>query len=165
MSHFPDEVEYILMRYKEIWINETTTVEQELSPAERLAYHQTHSLGIMEEIQSWGKQHLEQETVEQNSALGKAISYFNKHFTELSCFCRLEGVKLDTLILLQAIFRIHPIHGDNNEMEAQLKLVVRNRKNAMFYKTLSGASIADVVTSMNLSPRQASRSLWRLIHA
>jgi hypothetical protein len=143
VSHFPDEVQYILKRYKEIWINETTTVEQELSPAERLAYHQTHSLGIMEEIQSWGKQHLEQKTVEQNSALGKAISYFNKHFTELSCFCRMEGVKLD-----------------NNEMEAQLKLVVRNRKNAMFYKTLSGASIADVVTSMIATTIHAGASVF-----
>lgn len=33
-------------------------------------------------------------------------------------------------------------------MEAKLKLTVRNRKNAMFHKTLSGASISDVVTSL-----------------
>ena len=33
-------------------------------------------------------------------------------------------------------------------MEAQLKLKIRNRKNAMFYKTLSGASISDVITSI-----------------
>jgi transposase len=37
---------------------------------------------------------------------------------------------------------------DNNEMEAQLKLKIRDRKNAMFYKTLHGASIADIVTSV-----------------
>ncbi|NQY37591.1 MAG: hypothetical protein HRT37_22035 [Alteromonadaceae bacterium] len=37
---------------------------------------------------------------------------------------------------------------DNNAMEAQLKLKIRNRKNAMFYKTLSGASISDVITSI-----------------
>ena len=37
---------------------------------------------------------------------------------------------------------------DNNTMEAALKLVVRNRKNASFYKTQAGASIGDVIMSM-----------------
>ena len=121
----------MLIRYKEIWCNETAVEEQGLSAAKRLAYHTTRSLPIMKEIKQWGTQHLEQQTVEQNSALGKAIGYFNKHFTELTSFCRVEGAKLD-----------------NNEMEAQLKLVVRNRKNAMFYKTLTGAGIGDIITSM-----------------
>jgi transposase len=37
---------------------------------------------------------------------------------------------------------------DNNGIEAMLKIVVRDRKNAMFHKTLLGATIGDVITSM-----------------
>jgi len=36
----------------------------------------------------------------------------------------------------------------NNQIEAMLKIVVRDRKNAMFHKTLLGATIGDVVTSL-----------------
>lgn len=32
-------------------------------------------------------------------------------------------------------------------MEAQLKLIVRGRKNSSFYKTLAGAAVSDVITS------------------
>jgi hypothetical protein len=35
---------------------------------------------------------------------------------------------------------------DNNRIEAMLKIVVRDRKNAMFHKTLLGATIGDVIT-------------------
>ena len=34
---------------------------------------------------------------------------------------------------------------DNNYMEAMLKLIVRNQKNASFFKSASGAAIADVL--------------------
>ena len=37
---------------------------------------------------------------------------------------------------------------DNNYMEAMLKLIVRNRKNAGFFKSASGAAITDVLTSI-----------------
>ena len=129
LSHFSEEVEYVLERYSLIWSFDEET--QNMTEADRLAHHKTHSLPIMEEIQQWGNEHLKNNTVEENSGLGLAIKYFNKHYHELTSFCRLEGAKLD-----------------NNAMEAQLKLKIRNRKNAMFYKTLSGASISDVITSI-----------------
>ncbi|MER2490280.1 hypothetical protein ABS311_00035, partial [Catenovulum sediminis] len=37
---------------------------------------------------------------------------------------------------------------DNNKMENQLKLIIRDRKNAMFKKTQAGADIGDVLTSL-----------------
>ena len=33
-------------------------------------------------------------------------------------------------------------------MEATLKLIIRHRKNALFFKTLAGAAVADVLTSL-----------------
>jgi len=143
LSHFTDEVEEVLCLYGQIWVLEDETIEQQLSLAERLAYHQKHSLPIMARIKRWGEEALQNETVEANSGLGKAIGYFIKHYEGLVSFCKIEGAQLD-----------------NNLMEAQLKLVVRDRKNAMFHKTLSGAAIGDVITSMIATANQANINVF-----
>jgi hypothetical protein len=49
----------------------------------------------MAEIKQWGEPRLHAGSVEENSGLGKAIRYFNKHYDGLSCFCRIKGGKLD----------------------------------------------------------------------
>lgn len=131
LSHFPDEVEDILECYGEIWHHDNITKEKEFNREQRQSYHAQYSLPIMEKIRGWGCQHLLDGSIEENSGLGKAIRYFDKHYDGLTCFCTVPGAQLD-----------------NNLMEAELKLVVRDRKNAMFHKTLSGASIADVITSV-----------------
>ena len=131
INHFPEEVEHILHRYGEIWTHEHHIAEQQLSLVRRLEYHQTHSLPIMAEIKLWGETHLAEETIEENSGLGTAIKYFIKHYEGLSLFCHVAGAKID-----------------NNAIEAMLKIVVRDRKNAMFHKTQLGATIGDVITSM-----------------
>jgi transposase len=143
INHFPDEVEHILKRYGEIWTNEHQVIEQELTPVMRLAYHKQHSLPVMAEIKRWGETHLSEGSVEENSGLGKAIRYFIKHYDGLSCFCTHEGVKLD-----------------NNQIEAMLKIIVRDRKNAMFHKTLLGATIGDVITSMIASASEAGINVF-----
>jgi hypothetical protein len=131
ISHFPEDVEHVLNRYGDIWVNDQHTKEQEYTPSERLAYHQQHSRPIMGEIKRWGEQHLANGDIEENSSLGKAIKYFIKHFDGLTYFCKVEGAKID-----------------NNQIEAMLKIVVRDRKNTMFHKTLLGATIGGVVTSV-----------------
>ncbi len=131
ISHFPDEVEQLLNRYSEIWVNDQYTKEEKYTAKERLAYHQQHSLPVMDEIKNWSTQALATEDVEENSSLGKALRYFIKHFDGLTYFCKVEGAKID-----------------NNQIEAMLKIVVRDRRNAMFHKTLLGATIGDVITSV-----------------
>lgn len=130
LVHFRQEVSEILHLYKLIWINERFTCTEKLSKAARLAHHRTHSLPIMEKIRTWGEEKLAG-GVEANSGLGKAIQYFLNHYTGLIGFCTYEGAKLD-----------------NNRMEAQLKLIVRGRKNFSFYKTQAGALVSDVATSL-----------------
>ncbi len=60
--------------------------------------------------------------VEENNSLGKAIRYTLKHWEPLTHFLKTEGAPLD-----------------NNILEASLKVPIRIRKNAMFYKTEHGA--------------------------
>lgn len=127
--NFPDKVEWLLGKYCKIWDNEDECKGKK--PQDRLIYHKEHSLPVMNEIKFWGEQLFESNEVEANSSLGNAIKYFIKHFNGLSAFCHFEGAKLD-----------------NNEMESMLKLVIRGRKNSLFFKTQAGADIADVLTSL-----------------
>lgn len=143
INHFPEEVEQVLKRYGEIWVNDDYTQSENLSPSARLAYHQQHSAPIMQEIKLWGEAHFSNESVEENSGLGKAIRYFIKHYIGLSYFCQIEGVKID-----------------NNRIEAILKIIVRDRKNAMFHKTLLGATIGDIITSVIATGSEAGINVF-----
>ena len=76
----------------------------------------------------------------------KKIAVYAKLFAILSntsYFCNLEGVKID-----------------NNRIEAMLKIVVRDRKNAMFHKTLLGATIGDVITSVIATASEAGINVF-----
>lgn len=126
---FPEPVNWILARYQIIWQNEEHA--KTLSQSERLSYHQEHSLPVMLEIQSKCTNDLQTEEVEANSNLGKAMKYFLNHFKALTQFCCVQGVPLD-----------------NNRTEGMLKIVIRNRKNAYFYKTPKGAEVSDIITSI-----------------
>ncbi len=147
-THFPEQVQWVLEQYQLIWINDDVTREKAMTQAQRLAYHQEHSLPVMLKIRAWGAQHFADQTVEQNSGLGKAIAYFERHFDRLTLFCKIEGAKID-----------------NNKMEAALKLIVRNRKNAYFYKTPAGAAISDVITSCIATTRQAQVNIFDYFNA
>lgn len=138
LNQFPEEVEQVLKWYGEIWRYDDEARELRLNAERRLAWHEKHSLPVMKQIRDWGEAELANGNVEENSGLGKAVSYFNKHYEGLTAFCRIEGAQLD-----------------NNRAEQALKLVARNRKNAMFHKTQAGASIADVVMSMIATSAEA----------
>ena len=130
-SHFPDAVGEVLDRYAVIWANEEAAKQAQMTPAQRLAHHREHSLPIMEALKAWCEASLAKRSVEENSGLGKAIRYFLSHYEGLSAFCRIEGARLD-----------------NNLAEQLLKLIARCRKNALFYKTQTGADVGDVITSL-----------------
>jgi hypothetical protein len=148
IAHFPVEVKALLEQYARIWQHETHVEKEKLSRAERLAYHREHSLPVMQYLKSWGEEALTSERVEENSGLGKALRYFNKHFEGLSGFCTHEGAKLD-----------------NNDMEQQLKLVARNRKNAHFFKTAVGAAVGDVLTSLIATSARAGINAFDYLNA
>lgn len=139
LNSFPEEVEQVLQWYGAIWRYDDEAKKLGLNAKQRLAWHKKRSLPVMKQIRDWGNLELANGHVEENSGLGKAVRYFNKHYEGLTAFCRLEGAQLD-----------------NNRAEQALKLVARNRKNAMFHKTQAGASIADVVMSMIATSAEAN---------
>jgi transposase len=50
-------------------------------------------------------------------------------------------------------------------MEQALKLIVRHRKNAYFYKTPAGAAISDVITSLIATAMQAGINVFDYFNA
>lgn len=126
---FPDECRYLLETLREVYKNDA--LAQSMSGEQRLRFHQTESGPLMDKLQGWLHEQIEQHKVEPNSGLGEAIGYMRKHWSKLTLFLRLAAAPLD-----------------NNVCERALKKAILHRKNALFYKTLNGARAGDAFMSL-----------------
>jgi hypothetical protein len=128
---FPAECRAVLEKLRDVYHNDALTKEMNLTPEERLAFHQERSAPLMADLETWLRAQFKENTVEPNSSLGKAISYMLNHWGPLTLFLRAAGAPLD-----------------NNTCERALKLAIRHRKNSLFYKTEKGAAIGDMFMSI-----------------
>jgi transposase len=142
-SRHPDEIDWVLETYARIWKAEDAVQEENLNPNQRLAYHQQHSLPAMQAIRDWAANKLDEEDFEEYSALGKAVHYFLRHYDKLVLFCVEPGALID-----------------NNRMEEKLKILIRGRKMAHFYKTVNGASVANVLISLIATAYNADENVY-----
>ena len=131
VDNFPEECRYVLETLGGVYHYDALAREQELSPEQRLRFHQEHSGPLMKELHEWMETQLAEHKTEPNSGLGKAISYLLNHWTKLTLFLRQPGAPID-----------------NNIVERALKKAILNRKNALFYKTLNGAGVGDLFMSL-----------------
>ena len=145
---YPEEIGWVLETYGTIWKIEAEVKEQGLNDDERLAYHQEHSLPAMEAIKDWALKRQASPAFEENNAMGKAIKYFLRHYEELTLFCKVPGARID-----------------NNPMEEKLKIVIRGRKTAHFYKTVVGADVANVLISLIATTHTANENLYEYFQA
>lgn len=128
-NYFPTECVIITRLLSRVFKFEQQT--RGLSPQERLVYHQTHSQPLMEELKHYMASLLLERRVEPNSDLGSAIKYMQRHWEKLTRFLTIAGAPID-----------------NNVVERALKIAIRNRKSAMFYRTTYSAGIAGMITSL-----------------
>ncbi len=142
-SLYPDEIGWVLDTYARIWKADDEAKEQGWSPKKRLAYHQEHSLVAMQEIKTWAETKQAAPDFEAHSTLGKAINYFLRHYDKLILFC----IEPRALI-------------DNNRMEEKLKLIIRVRKTAHFFKTANGAGVSNVLTSIIATTYGADENVY-----
>ncbi len=131
VEHFPAEVRHVLEVLREIYRTDAQARERALSPEERLRLHHTTSCPLLADLEAWMRQQFDDHLVEPNSGLGVAITFMLKHWAKLTLFLRVPGAPLD-----------------NNICERALKKVILHRKNALFYKTLTGARVGDVFMSL-----------------
>lgn len=130
-ANFPEECRYVLETLRDVYRNDAVAKEQGMTAQERLAFHQAHSGPLMEEFEKWLKDQIAERKTEPNSGLGKAISYWKNHWKALTLFLRVPGAPLD-----------------NNVCERGLKKAILHRKNAMFFKTETGAHVGDIFMSL-----------------
>lgn len=131
LKSFPEECTHLIEALGKVYHNDAIAKEKEMSPQERLEFHQIHSGSVMDELKNWGINQLDQKKVEPNSGLGKAIRYMLDRWEKLTRFLQIPGA---------------PLH--NNLCEQILKRAVLNRKNALFYRTEHGAYIGDLFMSL-----------------
>lgn len=128
---FPAECRHVLETLRDVYRNDAIARDQAMSAAERLAFHQEQSGPLMDGLEAWFREQIEQHLVEPNSGLGEAITYMQKHWLKLTLFLRKPGAPLDNTIC-----------------ERALKRVVLHRKNALFYKTENGARVGDLFMTL-----------------
>ncbi len=130
-DNFRDECSHILKTFRQVYRNDALAKERNLSPKERLEFHQAESGPLMEALAKWFKEQFEQRKIEPNSTLGDAIVFMQKHWDKLTLFLRQPGAPLD-----------------NNVCERALKKAILHRKASLFYKTLNGAHVGDMMMSL-----------------
>ena len=128
---WPEECAVVIEALKQVFDHEEEARVQQMNATERLAYHQAYSQPIMAALKQWLDTQIDERLVEPNSSLGKAIAYLRGHWETLTRFVQVERAPLDT-----------------NIVERALKLIIRQRKNSLFYATEHSAYIASMLTSL-----------------
>jgi hypothetical protein len=129
--NFPAESHHVLDQLAKVYHHDELAKEQGLNPEQRLAFHQAQSGPIMASLKLWLQTQLAEKRVEANSGFGQASAYMLKHWEALTLFLRQAGAPLD-----------------NNICEQALKMSILHRKNALFYKTETGALVGDILMSL-----------------
>jgi len=130
-DYWPKEASYVIQLIQKIYKNEKEVKKEEMNDAERLLYHQKHSLPIMVEYKRYIEELLIKNKIEPNSSFGAAINYSLNHWENLTRFLSVPGAPID-----------------NNEAERKLKIPIRTRKNSLFYYNLHGALIGSMLMSI-----------------
>jgi hypothetical protein len=129
--NFPEQCRYVIETLAEVYKNDEIAKEQNMTADERLHFHQSKSGPLMQDLENWLNDQLDQKKVEPNCGLGQAISYMLNHWPALTLFLRVPKAPLD-----------------NNICERALKKAILHRKNALFYKTENGARVGDLFMSL-----------------
>jgi len=128
---FPDACDEVIGVLKQVFDHDEAAQKAQMSDAERLAHHQTYSDPLLKTLETWMKKQFEDREVEPNSSLGKALTYMLSHWTTLTQFLRVPAAPLD-----------------NNTAERALKLIIRQRKNSLFYHNDFSAYVGSLLTSL-----------------
>ena len=130
LKDFYGEKCFIIMSLlSKVFENDANT--RDMNAQERLTYHQEHSQPIMDELEKYMKNLMSEKQVEPNNDLAQAIRYMQRHWSKLTGFLTVAGAPIC-----------------NNIVERALKIAIRNRKSAMFYRTVYSASIGGMITSI-----------------
>lgn len=129
VDYFPVPCITIMKLLSQVYENDEKT--KGMDDKQRLTYHRKHSKETMEILKRYMQALFDEKQVEPNSELGKAIKYMQRHWKKLTRFLSVAGAPIC-----------------NNVVERALKIAIRNRKAAMFYRTRYSAHIGGMLTSL-----------------
>jgi transposase len=142
-SLYPEHWDVVGSVYRDVKKNETHIQNLKMDDDARLAYHRSHSKPRMNEMFDWMQRELDQKNVEPNSILGGIFQYFLTRKQKLMAFTEYVGAPITS-----------------NAVEQAIKLVALHRKNAMFFMTLRGAWISDVIMSVGATAGACEVNLY-----
>ena len=99
---FPNECKFVLKTLEKVYKNDAYTKDKNMSPEDRLKYHQKKSAKLMKDLKLWLAAQLDEKNIEPNSALGGAISYMLKHYKAMTLFLREPKAPLDNNLCLSS---------------------------------------------------------------
>ena len=128
---FEGEVRFVLDQIGLVYANGRYCHQQHYDAEQRLLHNQKYSAPVMELLKTWLTNQLVFYQVEPNNPLGEAIRYMLKYWIPLTQFLRIPGAAID-----------------NSLAERMVKVVIRYRKNSLFFRTAEGAAVGDVLMSL-----------------
>lgn len=131
LDAFPEECRFVIEILGKVYHHDALAKERKLSAEQRLRFHQEQSGPLMDELKNWMEAQLNDQKIEPNSGMGKAIQYMLKRWDKFTLFLRVPGAPID-----------------NNICERALKMAIRHRRNSLFYKTRRGAWVGDLFMSL-----------------
>ena len=146
--NFPEECGLVIDTLAKVYHYDAQAREKNMSAEQRLQYHQKNSAKLMDELEVWLEEQIEQKKVEPNSSLGDAIYYMLNHWEQLTAFLRIPNAPLD-----------------NNVAERALKKAILHRKNSLFYKSEHGAAVGDMFMSLIYTCEQSGTSPFDYLKA
>jgi len=124
VESYPVECKYFLDQISNIYAIDKKSKEMKLSAEDRLKLHQKHSSEYIENIYNKITKLFDSRLIEPNNRLGSAMRYWLNHKEGLTMFLRVKGMDLD-----------------NNISERNLKPMILQRKNSMFFATEKSSEI------------------------
>lgn len=123
---FDKECDFVLDIIGQVYMHDAYCKSKKYTPDQRLFYHQTHSAPLMQTLFLWLNNQLVYDLTEENNGLGQSVKYMLRNWRMLTTFLRVAGAPLD-----------------NNWAERAIKIVIRHRRNSLFYRTSHGAQVGD----------------------
>lgn len=129
LDDYPEFCLHVIKELGQVYKNEELTLG--MNKDQRLEFHVRHSKPIMDNLLPYLQKQFKEKLIEPNSHLGKAITYMTKRWEKFTRFYTVPGAPID-----------------NNMAERALKIPIRIRKSAMFYRTEHGAQISNILLSL-----------------
>jgi transposase len=131
-DYYSKECLKIIEFFSNVYKNDRHAKNEGMSDKERQKHHEKYSTPIMRELKEYLTTLLkDKKKCEPNGELYRAINYVLKRWEELTHFLSVPGAPLDS-----------------NSVEQLLKVIIRVRKTAMFYKTENSAFISSAILSL-----------------